>query len=229
MKKFLTGIVALVATIGALGGYSAHADSVKNTATETSATGSNDNITFWVNDESLSYGEGGFYLDPASCQIWTPDRSWHYRAPTSPIWVNAPYGTAASGGGLYWDSVSCQVWTADSGWHVFNVLGIWPDSAPNPADFCARHLAPGEVAYVRGGCIVTGDILVSARENGPWEDLSYDTDPNTGTLVLVQSPLWVHAPFGASVWRADQLTEAINALLDTGCEAGCSWVNIARR
>ncbi len=176
----------------------------------------------WVDDPSFAHG--GFYLDPTNCQIWTPEDGWHrHQASGDSMWVNYRYGPA---GGFYWDPVSCQVWTSDAGWHTFNPAGIWPDK---PADPCSMQLAAGATAPVAAGCMVTGDVKVSYNSNGPWEDLSYDKDPKTGTLVLVDHALWVQAPHGASVQNADQLKSAVEQMYKNGCENGCSWVNVTVR
>jgi hypothetical protein len=219
MRKILIGIVvALAFTISAFG------------ATAISANADESN-TPWVNDES--YPSGGFYLDVYACQAWSPDRGWHQHAPSAPLWVNYPYGTWESGGGFYWDPVSCQVWTADSGWHVFNTAGIWPPQPTRPpVDNCAKTLAKGEIAFVRAGCFVMGDVRVGPTSTGPWEDLVYDDNPKTGTIVIVANNLWVQAYHGgASVQSIEFYWDSYHAMRAHGCEKslGCDWINTTSR
>jgi hypothetical protein len=87
---------------------------------------------FWIDAHDYGSAGGGFYWDPASGQVWTSERSWHFYAPQSsdqPVfWLDVPAYRDATGG-FYWDPVSGQVWTPADGWHVYNPQPCIPHNA----------------------------------------------------------------------------------------------------
>ncbi|MGE3076577.1 MAG: IPT/TIG domain-containing protein [Dehalococcoidia bacterium] len=153
----------------------------------------------WVNEANYGSAGGGFYWDPASGQVWTAERGWHYYDPqpshaTKPLWVNAlTYGSA--GGGFYWDPSTQLVWTAERDWHVYAPVDCLPSNALQYAQttFQAWLDKDGDLlsALTRSG--VT-DILESLRPADANEWSFTQCNAGTGQVACTFS-----SPFGASL------------------------------
>jgi len=120
----------------------------------------------WINDVAYGAAAGGVYWDPASSQVWTAERGWHYFAPSpprlgpEPLWVDQP-GYGSVGGGFYWDPTSGQVWVSERGWHVYGAFGC-PGVPEPPGLSLAKHLQIGYAGDQKGAA----DGIVALHTGG---------------------------------------------------------------
>lgn len=148
--------------------------------------------------------------------------------PTTGLLVSCPHGctiTAPWGANVSprtVDDLKSEMLSTgcDAGCTDVKVVTI-DDSGSKPSSvICDVSLPKGTTATVPGGCVISGDVFV----NGQAE---FDSDQTTGLVVIVESPVEVFAPYGASVTNANP-DDVVNAVKQTGCGLvdGCRIVNI---
>ena len=99
-----------------------------------------------------------------------------------------------------------------------------------PVDKCDPSLGKGEKMLVPVGCVVSGDVSTGPSETGPWhfEGKGVNTD---GTIVVVKTaPIWVFAPYGASVTGANP-DDVKATMMQVGCgfSTGCKTVTVVTK
>ena len=152
-----------------------------------------------------------------------------------PCWVTTPFGANVTprtvddlkaeelrvGCGSSCKEVIVKTWPLDGG------SPLAPAPAPPVVrppvvvtDQCDVSLPKGTKATVPAGCVVSGDVSVNGK-------VLFDSDQNTGLVVVMKAAAEVFAPYGASVTNADP-NDVVNAVKATGCGLpnGCRVVHL---
>lgn len=131
--------------------------------------------------------------------------------------ITAPWGANVSPRTV--DDLKSEMLSSGCGSRCASVKVVVINGGVGVTDLCDVSLPKGAKATVPGGCVVSGDIAVNGRA-------LYDSDQTTGLVVIVNSPVEVFAPFGASVTNANP-QDVVGAVEQTGCGLpnGCRVVH----
>lgn len=97
---------------------------------------------------------------------------------------------------------------------------------PEPVPLIFRGLKPGESFYAPDGSIVVGDVAVDGR-------VMYDSNQETGLIVVLRMGARIDAPWGADVQlntKPEDIEEILNqdiqTMKESGCVGGCETVDV---